>query len=131
VDSYEIKEFLATVWAIGILCGVSRSIHNGTYRSWTHCGAVGFVSGFLALGIVSILANDIRSSDFNPVYYIGVSIIIGLAGPENTKIISLTWQTFIGRMTNNETQRMSKPDKNSNMAGDPVVRPPDDKQNSL
>jgi hypothetical protein len=109
VDPFQIK-FLATVWAIGSLCGVSRSIHNGSYRSWTHCGSVGFVSGFLSFGIISIMANDIGSVDFNPIYYFGVATIVGLAGPEQTEIISLTWRTFIGRMTNNEKQRMSDKD---------------------
>lgn len=109
MDPFSIK-FLATVWAIGSLCGVSRSIRDDTYRNWTHCCAVGFVSGFLSFGLVSILANDIGSIDFNPIYYFGVATIVGLAGPEQTEIISLTWRTFIGRMNNNEKQRMSKKD---------------------
>lgn len=87
--------YFATVFTVAALAGVFRTVRNGDYRSVSHCIGVAGVSGFLGFGVVALVAGDHSRTDFNPVWYLGVSAIIGLAGKEQNEMISILWQNVM------------------------------------
>ncbi len=90
--------YFATIWIVAALAGVSRCVHNGNYRSLGHTCSVAGVSGFLGLGVVAMLCGDYFRDDFDTVYYLGVSSVIGLAGKEQTELITIIWRSPIARL---------------------------------
>ena len=90
--------YYAAVFIVGTLAGISRCVRDGHYQSISNVVAVGSVAGFLAFGIVGILCGDVSSPDFNSSYYLGVAAIVGLAGKEQTALISLVWGKLFGAM---------------------------------
>lgn len=96
MDIYTICYF-ATVWLVSALAGTFRTLRNGDFRSIKHLVAIAGVSGFLGFAIVAIFAGDISDPDFNGAFFLGVSALAGLAGKEQTDIISWLWNQLTNK----------------------------------
>ena len=104
--------YFGTVWLTAAAAGVSRCVRNGDWQSLTNCAAVFSVSGFLGFAVVA-LATDHRQSDFSHVYGLGIAAVVGLAGREQTQLISIMWRSLIGKIDAGAVS-------NSGVAGDTV-----------
>jgi len=90
--------FGTAVFVLGSLAGMSRCVHNGDWESISHTLSVGGVSGFLSYGVVGLVANDVGSAGFETTYYLAIASIVGLAGKEQTRLISMLWRTTLTRL---------------------------------
>lgn len=90
--------YFVFVWSVSAAAGVCRCVHNGDYRSLSHGASVAGVSGFLGFAVVALLCDDYSRDDFNPVYYLGIAAIVGLAGKEQTELITIIWRGFVGKL---------------------------------
>ena len=83
--------FWCALWAIGFVCGVSRYLRNGDYRSTWHSLSVGLFSGCFCVGSVLLaLVYNLISGD-HPRPAIGVAIILGLSSKEQVEAIGFVW----------------------------------------
>lgn len=94
---YETALYFTLVWVTAAWAGVSRCVRNGDWKSFTHCASVFCVSGFLGFAVVA-LVTDYRESDFSHIYGLGIAAVIGLAGREQTQLISIVWRSLIGKI---------------------------------
>ena len=92
--------YFVSVWLVASLAGISRCVRNGDYKSMAHLISVASVSGFLGLGVVSLIARDYDHDEFNGVFFIGVSAIIGLGGKEQLAMIGILWKFILGKFSN-------------------------------
>jgi len=89
--------FLLSIWAVSSVAGLFRCLRNGDYQSFRDVCAVALCSGTLGFAIVALIVGDPRDPNFNPIKFFGIAAIIGLAGKEQTIIISALWRAVVGR----------------------------------
>lgn len=90
--------FCATVWIMAAMCGASRCVRNGSFESLWHLVSVASVSGFTGFAVVAVSGSRYSDADFNHLFWLGVSCVVGLAGKEQTALISAVWKIVIGRI---------------------------------
>ena len=80
--------FFSILYAITVAASISRGLRDSEYRDRWHCLSSGFTSGFFSLGIITVWLNS--DTDHNPGnawYYIGIAVLLGLAGKEQDTIL--------------------------------------------
>lgn len=87
--------YYASVWLAGAICGASRCIRNGQFRSVWHCSSVAVVSGFSSFAVICLAPTKFGDVGFDHMFYLGIACVVGLAGKEQTDIISLIWKKLI------------------------------------
>lgn len=97
VDQFSIL-YLLVVWLVSALAGASRCIRNGDFESLSHLFAVAGFSGFVGFGVVCLCIGDLNAAVVNKPVYLGISAIVGLAGKEQTMIISMLWKRIFGNV---------------------------------
>jgi uncharacterized membrane protein YuzA (DUF378 family) len=87
--------FYAAVWLFAFLVSVFRSLSGDDTVSVRVCVGSSGVTGFFAFAVVSFLCGKSSSDDFSgQFYYLGLSALIGLAGPINQKAIHFLLKKF-------------------------------------
>ena len=75
--------FLAVIFSVGFLSGISRSIVNGAFEGWPRTLAWGCLMGFCSVAVVGYIAED-PTVDHVPLgYYIGVAAAVGVLGKQS------------------------------------------------
>ena len=106
VVDYAQVAYFALVFVVASAAGISRTLRNGNYRSWSNCFSVGICSGFLGFAIVALAIDHVPIAiGARPVFYLGVSALIGLSGKEHDQIISMFLKRFF------RSVRFGEPDK--------------------
>lgn len=80
--------FFSILYAITVAASISRGLRDAEYRNAWHCLSAGATSGFFALGIITVWVNsDSGDPAGNAWHYIGIAILLGLAGKEQDTIL--------------------------------------------
>jgi hypothetical protein len=80
--------FFSILYAITVAASISRGLRDAEYRNNWHCLSSGFTSGFFSLGIITVWINsDPSNTSGNAWYYIGIAVLLGLAGKEQDTIL--------------------------------------------
>lgn len=80
--------FFSILYAVTVAASISRGLRDAEYRNHWHCLTSGFTSGFFSLGIITVWLNsDTSNNTGNAWYYIGISVLLGLAGKEQDTIL--------------------------------------------
>lgn len=98
MKSYEELLFCATIWFLAAICGASRCVRNGSFKSIWHLASVASVSGFTSFTVVAVSGARYSDPDFNHMFWLGIACLVGLAGKEQTKLISVMWQGILSRI---------------------------------
>lgn len=93
------------VWLVSALAGTSRAVSDGRFQSYSQLLAVAGVSGFLGFAVVGLFAPSFSDPDFNGLFYLGVASLVGLAGKEQTTLISLAWRGILERLFPGSTEK--------------------------
>jgi hypothetical protein len=99
---YQALLYFIFIWLVSALAGAFRCVRNGDYKSVSNTVSIAGVSGFLGFGVVSIFIGDIYSAGFNGPYWLGIASIIGLAGKEQTALITIMWNHLIDKFVPKE-----------------------------
>jgi len=103
--------FYAAVWLFAFLVSVFRSISGDDTVSVRICVGSSGVTGFFAFAVVSFLCGKSSSDDFSgQFYYLGLSALIGLAGPINQKAINFMVNKFGLKIEDEEDDQHREPD---------------------
>lgn len=80
--------FYGAVWLFAFLVSVFRTLSGDDTVSIRVCVGSSGVTGFFAFAVISFLCGKSSSDDFSgQFYYLGLSALIGLAGPINQRAI--------------------------------------------
>lgn len=90
--------YCVTIWILAAMCGASRCVRNGSFKSLWHLVSVASVSGFTGFAVVAISGSRYGDADFDHLFWMGVACVVGLAGKEQTALISAVWRGVIGRI---------------------------------
>lgn len=95
IDYWDEGFFYGILWAAAFLACLFRTCSNDTFVSWSRSFAVSGVSGFLAVGFISVLIGFARIELVGGSWpYIGLSILIGLSGKQQDQLIQTIWEWF-------------------------------------
>jgi hypothetical protein len=98
--------FYLCVYGMAFLSGCSRLLVSSAIVTCRNLFAVGLNSGFLGFAVVSILCRTSESFAGSEFFYLGVAAVIGLAGKEQERIISILWQGLLGKFGITERDRI-------------------------
>lgn len=87
--------YYTSVFAVAALAGTFKCVNNGDFRSVSHCISVAGISGAFGFGVVSVVGHDYNHPDFNPVLYLGISTLVGMAGRQQTAILDAILKTLL------------------------------------
>jgi len=80
--------FFSILYAITVAASICRGLRDSEFRDRWHCLSAGATSGFFSLGIISVWLNsDSGHPPSNAWYYIGIAVLLGLAGKEQDTIL--------------------------------------------
>ena len=97
--------YLVCVFLVAAVAGASRCVRNGDYNSIGNLISVAAFSGMLGFGVVAIMLGDIANGTNRSTLHLGVAAIIGLAGKEQSQIVSRFWQSILNiRFGNNKNE---------------------------
>lgn len=71
----------ASIWGVGFLAGISRTIRSGSYRNCSHLASSGACCGFLAYGLVAFSLPNAWNNGGSP-SGLAMAALVGLAGQE-------------------------------------------------
>ena len=91
--------FLSTVFAIGALASLTRTLYDGSHITSRQCMASAMFGGFVSLGILAVYVGNISHVTSGDLKCIGLAAIIGLAGREQKQIIDVAWRSLMSRIT--------------------------------
>lgn len=82
--------YIATIWAVGFLSGVFRTAYNGNYRNVFHCFSTGVLAGLISVTVVGIWTSFVPVTPGNSMFFVSVSMVIGLSGRESIDFLKIT-----------------------------------------
>ena len=87
--------FLSAVFLVAGGAGLSRSLHNGDYKSLSQSGAVFVVSGCLGLGLIACNVGDVSGDFVAATRLVGWAVLIGLLGKDGLLAFTTAAKTII------------------------------------
>lgn len=81
--------YYAACFIVGFCGGLFRTTFNGNYRNWGHCVATGCMAGCVASAVVGFWTYLTPLTPTNSMFFLSVSMVIGLSGSEAVLIIPL------------------------------------------
>jgi hypothetical protein len=111
---FEISEvvFYLCVYGMAFLSGCSRVLLSGPTVSCRNVFAVGLNSGFLGFAVVAILCRNSNAFVGVEFFYLGVAAVMGLAGKEQDRVVSILWRNLLGKFGIEESAQCKLDDRN-------------------
>lgn len=81
--------YYAAVFVVGFGGGLFRTAFNGNYRNWFHCFATGVLAGCVATCVVGFWTHFVPLRPANSMFFLCVSMAVGLSGSEALLLIVL------------------------------------------
>ena len=89
--------FYLCVYGMAFLSGCSRLLVSSAIVTCRNLFAVGLNSGFLGFAVVAILCRTSESFSGSEFFYLGVAAVMGLAGKEQDRVVSLLWRSLLSK----------------------------------
>jgi hypothetical protein len=96
---FEISEiiFYLCIYVMAFLSGCSRVLLSSAVISCRYVLAVGLNSGFLGFAVVALLCRTSESFSGSEFFYLGIAAVMGLAGKEQDRVVSLLWRSLLSK----------------------------------